>query len=428
MKTTVKYLATVFMVAMLFVANGVARQATNIQYFTAPGVDRINQFETPKTNTVEFNGLRVHVGGDFALQFQGFSQSNDFVNGVRPDATSMAELANNFNLPTANLNVDVQLEDGVRMHLRTYLSSRHHTEAYVKGGYLQIDKLDFIQEGFLSDLMEVLRIKVGMDDINYGDAMLRRSDNAASFSNPFVGNYLMDSFTTEPFFELTYLSNGIIGVVGATNGRLNQSPTPGDDGFVIYGKLGYDTQVNDDLRFRITGSFYNSTDKGTRDYLYGGDRAGSRYYLVLNNQEQVSNRNVSTNDFGGRFNPGFSSQTAFMINPFVKFSGLEFFGLFEIATDNGGSDASFTHLGAEVLYRFGAEEDFYIGGRFNSVNGDDTDQSVSRINVGGGWFLTGNILTKLEYVGQTYDGSGFNGTIAQGAEFSGLMLEAVIAF
>ncbi len=428
MKTTVKHIAAVFTLALLFVASGVARQASTIQYFVDPGKERINLFETPKTNTVEFNGLKVHVGGDFALQFQTLSQSNDFVNGVRPDVTSMAELSNNFSLPTANLNIDVQLEDGVRMHLRTYMSSRHHTEAYVKGGYLQIDKLDFIEEGFLSDLMEVVRIKVGMDDINYGDAIHRRSDNAAAFYNPFVGNYLMDSFTTEPFFEVTYLSNGIIGVLGATNGRLNQSPTPGDDGFVVYGKLGYDTQVNDDLRFRITGSFYNSTDKGTRDYLYGGDRAGSRYYGVMNYQEQISSRAVSTNDFGGRFNPGFASQTAFMVNPFVKFSGIEFFGLFEMTSDNGGSDASFTHLGAELLYRFGATENFYLGGRFNTVTGDDTDQEVSRINVGGGWFLTNNILTKLEFVNQTYSGSGFDGSIAQGAEFSGLVLEAVIAF
>lgn len=375
--------------------------------------------------------MKIFVGGDFALQYQRIAQENDIVLGDQNTANSLAELSNNFNLPTANLNINVQLEDGVRMYLRTYMSSRHHTEAYVKGGYLQIDKLDFIQEGLLSEFMESFRIKVGMDDINYGDAMFRRSDNATAIYNPFVGNYLMDSFTTEPFLEFTYLNNGIIGVLGATNGRLNQSPLPGDDGYVLYGKAGYDTQVNDDLRFRITGSFYNSTDKGSRDYLYGGDRAGSRYYAVMNTELQMRDRNVRTSDFGGRFNPGFTSQRSIMINPFVKFQGLEFFGLIELISDNGGGDGAYTHIGAEVLYRLGETENFYVGGRFNSVSGEATSgatsQDLSRLNIGAGWFMTNNILTKIEYVSQEYGSDGWN-ALSTNAKFDGLVLEAVIGF
>ncbi|MDV7392919.1 hypothetical protein RZS08_16230, partial [Arthrospira platensis SPKY1] len=121
------------------------------------------------------------------------------------------------------MNLDVQLQDGVRMHLRTYLSSRHHTEAWVKGGHIQMDNLDFISEGFLSGLMKNARIRIGMDDINYGDSHFRRSDNARGIFNPFVGNYIMDSFTTEVFGEFTYLKDGFIGVLGVTNGKLNQS-------------------------------------------------------------------------------------------------------------------------------------------------------------------------------------------------------------
>ncbi|HCD52755.1 MAG TPA: hypothetical protein DEQ34_09930, partial [Balneolaceae bacterium] len=352
---------------------------------------------------------------DFALQFQGFTQTNS--------GDSLAEISPNFNLPTANLNFDVQLADGMRMHLRTYLSSRHHSEAYVKGGYMQIDKLDFISEGFASDLMDVLRIRVGMDEYNYGDTHFRRSDNAAAIYNPFVGNYLMDSFSTEPFMEVSMLNNGIIAVLGATNGRLNQSVAATDDGIALYGKVGYDSQINEDLRVRLTGSFYNSTDKGTRDYLYHGDRAGGRYYGIDDGR----------GDFSPRINTGYAYQTAFQINPFVKFQGLEFFGVFEMASN--GDDAvggSFTQLGAEALYRFGNNEDFYVGGRFNSVTGEFTDATptyeVSRINVGGGWFLTDNVLTKLEYVSQTYGGDYTTGSALEGAEFSGLMLEAVISF
>ncbi len=393
---------------------------SELQYFREPGFEGVNMFETPKADSVQFEGLKVRVGGDFAMQFQGLDHSNDM--------NTLIDLSSNFTLPTANLNLDVQLYDGVRMHLRTYLSSRHHTEAYVKGGYIQMDKLDFIKEGFLEGFMEMATIRIGMDEINYGDAHFRRSDNAQTMYNPFVGNYIMDSFTTEPYAELTVQKNGFLVVAGATNGRLNQSPTPGDDGFAMFGKLGYDDQVSEDLRLRLTGSIYSSTDQGTRDYIYGGDRAGARYYQVMHDTTGAGS------DFDPRFNPGFAYQTAFQINPFVKFKGLEFFGIYEMTTGTTGADVDgdFTQLGAELLYRFGGNEKFYIGGRYNSVSGDygssASEINIDRINVGGGWFLTNNILAKIEYVNQTYDGDGLMGSRFEGGEFNGVMIEAAISF
>lgn len=400
-----------------FAQNGLQPE---LQYFRHPGYQGINVYETPKADSVQYEGLKVRVGGDFAMQFQGLDHSNDM--------NTLIDLSSNFTLPTANLNLDVQLYDGVRMHLRTYLSSRHHTEAYVKGGYIQMDKLDFIKEGFLEDFMNIATIRIGMDEINYGDAHFRRSDNALAMYNPFVGNYIMDAFTTEPFAEVAIQKNGFIGVVGATNGRLNQSPTPGDDGFVVYGKLGYDKQVNEDLRWRLTGSIYSSSDKSTRDYIYGGDRAGARYYNVM------ADTSGAGSDFEPRFNPGFVYQTAFQINPFVKFKGLEFFGIYEMTsgTTAGNMDGTFTQLGAELLYRFGGWEQFYLGGRYNSVSGDygnsSSEVNIDRFNVGGGWFLTRNILAKVEYVNQTYDGNGLMGSRFQGGEFNGVVVEAAISF
>lgn len=396
-------------------------QFPDIQYYRFNDKRGVNVFETSKQNDIVFSGLTIRVGGDFAMQFQGLSQSNDLV------GDTLVELSNNFNLPTANLNFDVQLADGLRMHLRTYLSSRNHTESYVKGGYIQMDKLDFISDGFLSGFMEYATIRVGMDEINYGDTHFRRSDNARSIYNPFTGNYIMDSFTTEPFGEVTIQKSGLLAVVGLSNGRLNQSPLAGDDGAVFYAKLGYDDQVNDDLRLRLTGSLYSSSSKGTRDYLYNGDRAGARYYNVL---EGV---NSGGSAFLPRLNPGFAYHTAVQINPFVKLKGLEFFGVFEV-TSNGDDvvGGSFTQTGAELLYRFGTNERAYLGGRFNNVSGEISDvastRDVQRINIGGGLFLTDNVLAKVEYVKQTYDGTGWSGTKFQGADFNGIMIEATIGF
>ncbi|WP_420317579.1 hypothetical protein [Ekhidna sp.] len=406
---------------ILFGTIAVYAQLPSIQYYRYNDQRGINVFETSKEDTVKYEGIKLRVGGDFSMIFQGLSQSNDLV------GDTLIDLANNFALPTANLNFDMQLEDGVRLHLRTYLSSRHHPEAWVKGGYLQFDKLDFISPGFLGGFMEIATIQVGMDEINYGDTHFRRSDNARAIYNPFVGNYIMDSFTTEPHLEVTIQNNGIIGVLGMSNGRLNQSPTDGDNGRVIYGKLGYDKQMNDDLRFRITGSFYSSSDQGTRDYLYNGDRAGARYYSVL---EGENDSRVS--DFLPRFNPGFAYQSAFQINPFVKFGGVEFFGVFEQSSNGADTGGSYTQLGAELLYRFGSTENLFIGGRFNSVSGEPADgaptQEINRTNLGFGWFLTKNVATKLEYVTNKYEGDGWNGTKFQGAQFDGIVLEATIGF
>jgi hypothetical protein len=127
--------------------------------------------------------------------------------------------------------------------------------------------------------------------------------------------------------------------------------------------------------------------------------------------------------------------------------------VFEVATgfaagaqdeESDWQKGNYTQLGAELLYRFGKEERFYVGGRFNSVTGKDSylktntapdDKTVNRINVGGGWFLTKNVLAKVEYVTQTYneawnssDATAPNSGNLKNANFNGVMLEAVIGF
>jgi hypothetical protein len=400
----------------------------------------INVFETKK-DTSAFDGFKVRIGGDFAMQFQSLSHSNL--------ANNLVELGSNFNLPTANLNLDVQLYDGLRMHLRTYLSSKHHNEAWIKGGYLQMDKLDFIKEGFMEGIMKYTTITIGLDEFNYGDAHFRRSDNARALYNPFVGNYIMDSFSTEAFGEVTVQANGFLVVLGLSNGKLNQNvvtqqsttATPADNKASFFGKLGYDKQINDDLRIRLTGSWYINSGVNTGTWLYGGDRAGSRYYNIMRTIADPNAIPPTTNtgsDFDGRFNARFQKLTAIQFNPFVKFKGLEFFGIYEIAggKEVANNDGSFTQIAGELLYRFGTTEQFYLGGRYNSVSGKfsesaTVDQTINRLNIGGGWFLTKNVLTKIEYMQQNYNEStAWSGANARfnGGEFKGIVIEAIIAF
>jgi hypothetical protein len=350
-------------------------------------------------------------------------------------------LGSDFNLPTANLNVDVQLLDGVRMHLRSYLSSRHHQEAWVKGGHMQVDKLDFIRPGFLEGLMKVTTITVGLDEFDYGDAHHRRSDNARTIFNPFVGNYIMDSFSTEAFGQVTVQNKGLLVVAGVTNGKLNQTVVVNDNtdnAPSLYGKLGFDKQLNDDLRFRLTGSIYSNQGNSTGTWLYGGDRAGARYYNVLHTVAD-SLGNTQGGDFDGRYNARFVKLTAIQVAPFVKYKGLEFFGIYELASGNNtfsealsDREGAFMQIVAELLFRFGAKEQLYVGGRYNTVTGKMLESStaelrIARANVGLGWFISQNILVKAEYMDQQYLGDAWTGRFA-GAGFKGVNFEAAISF
>ncbi len=418
----------------------------DLQYFRSPGYDGLNIFETPKKAGAEFNGLKVKIGADLALQYQALDHSN------ASSAPELIPLGQNVNLPTANLNIDVQLYKGLRMHLRTFLSSRHHNEAWVKGGHIQVDRLDFIKEGFASGIMDYVTLRAGQDQPNYGDAKFRRSDNANTIYNPFVGNYIMDAYTTEPFLEITAQSNGILAVGGITNGLMNPTVNNvatgwGSDQYAgeyddmkptYYGKIGYDKQLNDDLRVRLTGSFYTAQGTDNGNHLYSGDRAGARYYNVMDYIDPADS-SVVTDFRSGRINPGFTKETAFQVNPFVKYQGLEFFGVFEQTSGNNGADnmknGQYTQLGAELIYRFGSWEQFYLGGRYNSVSGYDNyaeggtqpdTKKVTRINAGGGWFLTKNTLVKVEYVTQNYDDH-FSNQLESG-QFNGTVIEAVISF
>ena len=411
-----------------------AQDKRSLNNYREPGQAGLNVFEAPKdTATVAFDGVKVRIGGASTMQFQALDHENGWVDTT--DETSpwfeqdpLVEIGSNFNLPTANLDFDVQLADGVRMHLRTYLSARHHREAWVKGGYIQIDNLNFLGEGTLSEMMKYVTIKVGQMENNYGDMHFRRSDNAQAIYNPFVGNAIMDAFTTEVGGEIYYRNNGWMAMLGLTNGKLNQSvASPETTSPSFLAKLGWDKQVNADLRVRLTGSLYNAAH-ASRTYLYSGDRAGSRYYLVMETSSDATGNFKS-----GRFDPGFRNQlTAIQFNPFVKYKGFEFFGIYENASGyvNGEDSRSFTQIMAEALYRFGSNENFYLGARYNTVSGEMTateEVSIDRFSLAAGFFLTKNVLAKLEYTTQSYNDF-LEGDQRFDGKFDGLTVEAVISF
>ncbi len=367
------------------------------------------QFEYPKLST-DNQEAKVKVGGDFALQFQA-------LNHEAP--VDLLDLKNNFNLPTANLNITADLAPGVRLFINNYMSSRHHNEAWVEGGYLTLDRLPFLPAS--DNIMQYLTLRAGVMMPDYGDAHYFRSNNAAVINNPFVGNWIMDAYTTNPGLEVMFRDNGIIAVVGANNGRMNYGR--GNDlgaDLVFNWKLGYDNYLTDDLRVRATLSGYHVGEGHSGSYLWGGDRAGARYYNVMQLAEAEEE-----NFRSGRWDPGSgqSQMNSYMANLFLEFHGLELFGIYEDMNGvSRGNDQHFTQTALQAIYNIG---DFYVGTRLNKVSNND-GSTVNRTNIGGGWHMIDNVLVKLDYVTQKYDGPA-HGEI-NGGKFNGLVVEAAISF
>ena len=394
----------------------------------------INIFETPKEDTVTYRGFKVSWGAAFTQQFQALDHETEagsrVVNGV--EQNRLTEIGAGFNNANANLYLGAQLAPGIRVALTSYLSSRHHNETWVKDGYLLIDKspIDFLP---LQVIMAMTTVKVGHFEVNYGDAHFRRSDNGNAIYNPFVGNLIMDAFTTEIGGEVLVRAGGLMAMGTITGGEIRGNVTrPDDRSFAFISKLGYDKQLNDDLRVRLTGSTFMQA-KAISNTLYAGDRAGSRYYWVLENDAPSTTE--SANFRSGMINPGFGSKVkSYMINPFVKFQGLEFFGTYEKASGRAASETvnrDLNQYAGEAIYRFLKGEQLYVAAKYNTVEGElagiANDISVDRTQFAAGWFITPGLMLKAEYVTQKYnDFPALD--IRNRAKFNGFMVEGVVAF
>jgi hypothetical protein len=406
--------------------------AITIQHIRPQDQRGIPMFEAPKDDNVPFLGFKLDWGAAFTQQFQGLTHENSaapkMVNNV--NANQLMDIGNGFNNASANLNLNVQIASGIRVALTTYLSSRHHQEAWVKDGYLLIDESP-IDLAPLNSLMKFVTVKAGHFEINYGDAHFRRSDNGNAIYNPFIGNLIMDAFTTEVGGEVYIRKSGLLGMVGITGGEIKGSILkPQDRSAAINLKAGFDRQINPDLRVRLTASNYR-IEKSPANTLYGGDRAGSRYWFVLENTAATSNNQASS----GLISPGFSYKVnALMINPYIEVKGLELFGVIEKNKGRNATETAereFTQYAIDGVYRFLENDKLFVGARYNTVEGRlanfTSDISADRYQLGAGWFITPTVVLKGEYVNQKYND--FPTTdIRNGGRFKGFMIEGVVAF
>ena len=438
MKTQLSNIFKTAALALILVSPAALQAQTEVSNLRPYDKSGINVFEAAKDTNAAFENIKIKWGAGFTQSFQGLKHENT--------SGGLYKMTPGFNTANANLFMDVQLAEGIRLNLTSYLSSRHHNETWVKGGYIQFDKLPFKGQ-IWDDIMKFTTIKVGHMEINYGDQHFRRSDGGHTLYNPFAENYIMDAFTTEIGGEVLVRASGFFGLVGITNGMVKGNidsliATAQDNDIhkspAIYLKAGFDKQLTEDVRVRLSGSYYGNKSSGGNT-LYAGDRTGSNYFMVL---EKAGSK--STDQFtSGRVSPGFSKRVdAVQVNGFAKAYGLELFGTYEVAngrTKTEAKDRKATQYAIDGVYRIGAAENFFVGARYNvleyrpmNIAGTapityTQDVKVDRIAFSAGWFLTDNILLKGEYVKQQYKNLPA-ADYRNGGEFKGYVIHAVVGF
>lgn len=469
--------------------------SAQIQYTRSYDQAGINVFEPSKIEQNTYDGFKIKIGGSFTQDYQNFKIKNkanyvatsatnklnkNLLYGVIVSQDSLTSSLAGFNLAMANLNFDIQIGDGIRVFLENYMSARHHSEFWVKGGYIQIDKLPMFNnpEWFT----KYLRVKIGHFQPNYGDFQFRRSDGGNTIFNPFSENLILDAFTTEIGGELyAFPTDNILMMVGMSsgfiNGNISDYPTSNNSAGVvptkkspsIFAKIAYDKK-SENIRYRLSASIYHNSNI-QRNTLFAGDRTGSHYFGVMEPGTigglpisiGTSPSNPATqagpNFTSGRFDPGVSNRvTTINIAPFVKFKGLEIQGGVDLVSGSVYNDTlttagkkewikrDWTQVYGEVVYRFLANEQLFVGARYVSANGQPSGMKyglkdevngytrntqanvgINRLSFSAGYFPTKNLLLKVEYTKQEYKDFPW-ADYRNEASFSGVMVEAVVGF
>ena len=283
----------------------VTNLTAQIQYTRAYDQTGINVFEPSKMDNNVYDGFKIKIGGSFTQDYQKLKSENK-ANYVRTSATNALNknylygfikaedtLSSNltgFNTAMANLNFDIQIGDGIRVFLENYMSARHHNEFWVKGGYIQIDKLPMFNnpEWFTKNV----RVKIGHFQPNYGDFQFRRSDGGNTIFNPFTENLILDAFTTEIGGEVYIFPTENLMLMGGMsagfiNGNIVKQPDAINNFKVVptkrtpslFAKIAYD-KSSDDLRYRLSASVYHNSNI-PRNTMFAGDRTGSHWFGVM---------------------------------------------------------------------------------------------------------------------------------------------------
>lgn len=324
-----------------------------------------------------------------------------------------------------------------------YLSSRNHpSTTYGDEGYMILhgvpENLESLK--FLTPVLSKVDIKAGQMLLNFGDAIQQRSNNAIVQKNPLVGNFVVDPNIVSIAMEVSNKPGGRYQwMAGISNGTTTEDWNAGR-GFAYHGKLAVYPVKS--LRTSVSYIAADNSDNATKAaggsaiQMFSGNRSGERYAGILGGGQAP----------GGVFPQAGEKFSAaqFDVTFDDKNIPVKFYANYGRTQDKdvngiaaGAPEETWNYYAAQVVYRFSPAvyaAARYSGATTSMLNGSASDGKVNRIQLGGGLWLTKNLLVKVEYVDQKYRGFAAGQMVNNGIqawrnpEFSGVISEVSFAF
>lgn len=368
--------------------------------------------------------------------FQSLHQSNAFDSkGVRlPNLTT--------GMQTAFGDLGFQGKFGqkqeVEMYFDLYLASRNHpSTTYGDEGYLIFHGVPenlAAAHRVLNPLFSRVDVKVGAFLLDYGDHLYHRSNNAISQSNPLVGNSVVDPNFVSVGGEIIGKPARFNWLLGVTNGTNTEDFSQGR-GVAVNAKV----WANPIQPLRTSVSFYSvdhSRSATSRATLFSGNRSGERYGGVLGGGQAPGGVLIGAGKdlAAGQFDITWDKAEI----PLKLYAN---YGVVNDDNTNGPAPGKprdkWNYYAAEMVYKFNPI--VYASARYSAADADklrsiSSNGKVARIQIGGGLWISRNMLMKVEYVDQKYTGFAANDVINNGIlagrdpEFKGIVSEVSFAF
>jgi hypothetical protein len=376
----------------------------------------------------QFEDMSLYVGFESVGRWQALQQENVYIKNVKQPG-----LDPGFQDPFGNLNFLASIPDKLDVYFDTYIASRPHSNTmYGHEGYILFKQLPApLNTGLFADGFNYVNVKLGAFDIDFGDDNYRRSNNARVQRNPLIANPLIDPNVEEIGGEIYSIKGPVYWLFGLASGTTTEHFDYGSQPS-FHGKLwGYPLP---DLRTSISAYHVDLSGSADTSYLYTNGRSGGTLAAV----------------FGGGDNPGqilpaagkdvtaVQGDVTWNHWPFEIYSNVGWVQDSDINGPAAGTPAERWIYGTfEPVYHITPA--LYVAGRYSiakatSVNGVPTNGWVDRAEVGGGYWVTNNLLGKVEYVYEKYNDFGTADGVVSGVDadrgpfFNGVVMEVSFSF
>ena len=326
----------------------------------------------------------------------------------------------------------------IDMYFDLFLASRNHpSTTYGDQGYLILHDIPENLVGLhqaLNPIFKHVDVKVGAFLLDYGDNLYHRTNNAMAQANPLVGNFVIDPNLVTVGGEVMSKPGKFNWLVGVSNGTNTEDYTPGRG-------IAYNTKVwaYPIAPLRLSASAFRVNHSGSatsRATLFSGNRSGERYGGVLGGGQAP----------GGIFAAAGKDVLAYQLDATWddKITPIKLYGHIGRTQDKDilgpvgiNLQETWKYYAGDVVYKL--TPTVYAAARYSGANADmfggaNSNGKVHRIQVGGGLWMTRNMLMKVEWVDQKYSGFILGNVVNNGIDagrsprFKGLVSEVSFAF